>query len=162
MRKYLFGLFGLAALAAAGFAWAQGIITLTSPAGTEFITVYPLAPGGGPGGGQAQVTINQIRNSTGYLLVATGGTVNTTIPNTVDDLIVTGAITTWNVTFPTAPFDAQLIAESCPGGTATTVVNSATLPAGVAIVGTAVTTCTPAAGGEWQYSASANTWYRIR
>jgi hypothetical protein len=169
MRKYLFGLFGLAALAAAGFAWAQGIIPLASPVGTELLTVYPLSPTGGLGGGQAQVNFNQIRNTSGTLLVGAGTTVNTTVPNSAGKVITTGAISTaWNVTLPTAPGDGQTVALACTGGAAAAVTVAATLPAGVGLVGTAFSGATCAAGGaaaagvEYVYVLSTNTWYRIQ
>ena len=152
------------AVGAFGYAWAQGILSLASPTGLELITVLPLQPNGQPAATQATVSINQIRNSTGYLLVATGGTVNTTVPNTADEVLATGAITTWNVTLPTAPYDGELVALGAPGGAVTTLAVTATLPAGVTIVGTAVTTLATggAAGVEYSYSQSANVWYRVR
>lgn len=162
---YIATLLGSAAIAAAGYAWGQGIIPLASPTGTELLQVQPIQPNGQPGPFQVQVTLNQIRNATGYQLVATGGTVNTTVPNTTAKLLATGAITTWNVTLPTSPYDGEMLEVACPGGTAT-VAMTATLPAGVTIVGTAFTACT--AGGvasvtaEWIYSTSANVWYRIQ
>src|SRR5882672_4137631 len=80
---------------------------------------------GGPGGPSTFCTTNLMRNSSGYQLVATGGTVNTTIQQTTGKLIATGAITTWNITLPASPFDGETVAVACPGGTATTVVVAA-------------------------------------
>lgn len=146
------------------YARAQGIVPLASPTGTERITVQPIQANGQPGATPAEVSLNQIRNATGYLLVGTGGTVNTTVPNTADEVLATGAITTWNVTLPTAPEDGQIVALGAPGGTVTTLAVTATLPAGVTIVGTAITTIASggAAGAEWIYSATNNIWYRVR
>lgn len=164
MKDWLRGALWAAALlvggALCGLAVAQvpGLF-IPSPTGLEQINVV----GSGP---QIEtITLNQARNASGYALVAAGTTVNTTVPNTAAHLLSTGAITTWNVTFPTAPYDGELLEIACPGGSATVAV-AATLPASVAIVGTAFTACT--SGGvaantaEYQYSISANTWYRIQ
>lgn len=136
---------------------AQTTVLVQNLTGNEAL----LLQQGGPGGSSFFTSINAMRNATGYIAIATGGTVNTTIPATASRAVATGAITTWNVTFPTAPFDGQMIQVSCPGGTAT-VAMTATLPSGVAVVGTAFTTCTSggAATAEWIYSTAANTWYR--
>lgn len=152
---------------AAGALFALALAALAQPlvqqnlTGNEVLNVEI----GGPGGGGIFTTVNAMRNATGYLLVPTGGTVNTTVPTTASKVLATGAITTWNITFPTVPYDGQAVAVACPGGTST-VAMSATLPSGVTIVGTAFTACT--AGGaaantaEWIYSTAANVWYRIQ
>lgn len=167
MKKLLAGLAALLVLGVAALAQVPGLF-IASPTGLEQINV--LAPNTGSGGAitapqVTTITVNQIRNAAGTQLVATGGTVNTTAPNTISKLIATGAITTWNVTFPTAPFDGLSLAVACPGGTAT-VAMTATLPAGVTIVGTAFTACTSGGAAantaEWIYSAAANVWYRIQ
>lgn len=158
LRALLAGV-ALAALALTGVVWAQTTTIVQNLTGNELLTVQNGV--GGPGGSSFFTTVPAMRNATGYIAVATGGTVNTTIPTTASRAIATGAITTWNITFPTAPFDGQMIQVSCPGGTAT-VAMTATLPSGVVIVGTAFTTCTTggAATAEWIYSVAANTWYR--
>ena len=56
--------------------------------------------GQGPGGPSQFCTSTLMRNTTGYTLVGTGGTVNTTVAFGTAKLIATGAITTWNVTLP--------------------------------------------------------------
>lgn len=139
---------------------------IASPTGLEQINV--LVPNSGLPITNPQIqtiTLNQIRNASGYLLVPTGTTVNTTVPNTASKALATGAITTWNVTFPTAPYDGEMLAVACPGGTAT-VAMTATAPSGVTVVGTAFTACTSGGvgsnTGEWEYSLSANVWYRIQ
>lgn len=150
-----FALF-LASSALVALAQAPGVPTLllASPTGLERIDVNGLGP-------QIEsVTINQVRNSEGYVLVAAGTTVNTTIPNTAAVAIATGAITTWNVILPTAPYDGEVAKVTCPGGTASTIAVSATLPASVAVVGGSFTTCSSTSDAAWHYAASTNTWYR--
>lgn len=156
MTKFRALLAGAVIAALAATAWAQGV-TFQNLTGNEAVLIQL----GGPGGSSAFTTVNALRNATGYIAVPTGGTVNTTIPTTASRAIATGAITTWNVTFPTAPYDGQMVQVSCPGGTST-VAMTATLPSGVSIVGTAFTTCTTggAATAEWIYSTAANVWYR--
>lgn len=159
IKKWLIG-GALAALAAIGFALAQpaGVpsLLITSPTGLELIRVENTGPQ------IAVVSLNQIRNARGYTLVATGTTVATTVPNTASILLATGAITTWNVTLPTAPEDGQVATIGCPGGNVTTLTIAATLPSGVAIAGTNPTSCTAATptSSSFVYSTSANTWYR--
>ncbi len=110
------------------------------------------------------VTINQIRNSQGYTLVAAGTTVTTQIPSTSSMVMATGAITTWNLNFPLAPFDGQIETIGCPGGNVTTTSLTATLPTGVTVVGAANTSCTAATPtvASYLYNASANIWYRTQ
>lgn len=165
MKKLLAGLAGLLALGSFALAQVPGLF-IASPTGLEQINVVVPSSGAVVTNPQIQtVTVNQIRNAAGVLAVPTGTTVNTTVPNTVSKAIATGAITTWNITFPTAPYDGEMLAVGCPGGTAT-VAMSATLPTGVAVVGTAFTACTSGGAAantaEWIYSLSANTWYRIQ
>jgi hypothetical protein len=160
MRKKLIWLGGAALAALTGLAIAQPVFTLNL-SGNEIVNA---ALGGGGTGIQTPTFV--LRNGTGYQTQATGGTVNTTVANTVAKLVATGAITTWNITLPTAPFDGQMVEVACPGGTATTVAMSASTPAGVTIVGTAFTTCptggAAASTAEWIYSVASNAWYRVQ
>lgn len=154
--------FAVSALAMIGMA---GLVTVAQPlvvqalTGNEVIT----ASAGGPGGQSFFVSIAALRGGTNYTAVAAGTTVNTTVPNASSKVFSTGAITTWNITMPTAPYDGQMVAVSCPGGTATTV--AVTYTPGT-LVGTAFTTCTAggaaANGAEWIYSAANTTWNRIQ
>ena len=118
---------------------------------------------GGPGGPSTFTSIAALRGSAGYTAVATGGTVNQTVPNTSSKIVVTGAITTLNLTMPTVPYDGQTVAINCPGGTITTV--AVTYTPGT-LSGTAYTACTAggtaAQGAMWIYSASNTTWNRIQ
>ncbi len=161
LRTLLAGAFVALALCG-GYALAQVTISPNTLTGNE---AWVCAVGG-PGGPSTFCTTNLMRNSSGYQLVATGGTVNTTVPQTTGKLIATGAITTWNVTLPASPFDGETVAIACPGGTATVAVTANAVPASTTISGTAFTACT--AGGaaantaEWLYSLSANVWERIQ
>lgn len=157
-HKLLMGATALALIVSA--AYAQTLIT-QNLTGNEIIEFTV----GGPGGTYGNTTINALRNAQGYLTVAAGTTVNTTVPATASRVIATGAITTWNITLPTSPYDGEVVEVACPGGSAT-VAMTATLPTGVVIVGTAFTACTSGGVGantaEWQYAKTPNTWYRIQ
>jgi len=108
----------------------------------------------------------QARDAADFLAVATGTTVNTTVPNTAGTVFATGAITTWNVVLPTAPYNGQLVSLSAPGGTVTTLAVTATSPASVSIVGTNPTTLTSGGAAanavQFVYSTTDNKWYRLR
>lgn len=174
MKKWLAGL-SLRALATLFAAAILGAICLgvalaqvptqflLSPAGNETINVLPPSVNGIITSPNIEsVTINQIRNSNGYTLVAAGTTVATQATNAAAVYLAIGAITTWNVTFPTAPEDGQMMKEGCPGGNVGTISNTATLPTGVTIVGASFTGCTEssATDAQWHYNASGNIWYR--
>lgn len=136
---------------------------IASPTGLEQIEVFVPSTGTVTTGPQkVQVTLNQIRNAQGSTLVAAGTTVSTQVPNTSSLLIATGAITTWNVNFATAPYDGLTLKIACPGGNVTTLTPAATLPAGVTIVGATVSSCTQATPTDaaWVYNSAANVWYR--
>lgn len=147
-------LFGLSLLA-----YAQTIIQ-QAPGPTDVVLVQAKGLGG-PG---YPTTIQALRNASGYTLVTTQTTANTSAPNASAMAIVLGAITTWNVTLPPNPFDGERIELTCPGGTVTTVVVAPAVPA-TTLVGTAYTSCTSggaaANNAEYSYSTSTATWYRI-
>lgn len=149
---------GVLGLLAAG-AMAQTIATFNLN-GSEVL----LGQSGGPGGGSIYIPSYVLRNGESHTLVATGTTVTTQIPATSGMALATGAITTWNVNLPTAPYSGQRVIINCPGGTVSTLTITATLPASVAIVGTNPTSCTSggtiAQGVGFTYSVTANTWYR--
>ncbi len=123
-----------------------------------------LGQQGGPGGTGLFIPSYVLRGGESHTLAATGTTVTTQIPATSSMALATGAITTWNVNLPTAPFSGQRVIINCPGGTVSTLTITATLPASVAIVGTNPTSCTSggtiAQGVGFTYSVTANTWYR--
>lgn len=165
-RNRLLGCLAGAALGVAGLVAAIAQVPglfLASPTGLEQIQVYVPSTSTVTTGPQiVNVTLNQIRNSSGYNLVAAGTTVATTIPNSAATTLVTGAITTWNVVMPLSPADGQLVKLSCPGGNVGTLNLTATAPSGVTVVGAAFTSCTQATPTDaaYIYSASANVWYR--
>ena len=154
--KWLAGI-GLAALLAT-VAVAQTIATFNLN-GSE-VLLGQL----GPGGGSIYIPSYVLRSGENHTLVATGTTVNTTVPATSGIVLATGAITTWTITLPTSPYAGQRVSIGCPGGDTTTLAITATSPAGVAIVGTNPTSCTAstATTSGWTYSTSAKTWYRYR
>jgi len=150
----------LAMLATLAVAQVPSLI-IASPTGLEQIEV--LVPSTGTvvtNPQKQQVTINEIRNAEGYILVAAGTTVNTTVPNTASAVIATGAITTWNVTLPLAPQDGQIVKITCPGGSTTTLSVTATSPQ--TIVGASFTSCsaTTPTDAAWHYNMSNNVYYR--
>lgn len=157
IHKWTLGVAALATLA--GVAWAQ-VPTTRNLAGTEIVRA--ALPGGGS---DIAVPSYVLRSGGNYTLVATGTTVNTAARAQDGNLIATGAITTWNVTLPASPFTGQTIGISCPGGDVTTLaISAATTPASTTLVGTNPTSCTAstATASTWQYSTSANKWYRIQ
>ena len=138
---------------------------IASPTGLEQINVLVPSSGTIVTNPQIQtVTLNQARNAVGHALVAAGTTVTSVPTNAVAELIADGAITTWNVKLPVAPWTGERIIINCPGGTVSTLTITASLPAGVAIVGTNPTSCTSGGaitnGSAWIYSTAANTWFR--
>ena len=162
--KLLAGFCALLALAGVAIAQVPGLF-IASPTGLEQINVLVPSTGTVTTNPQIEtVTINQIRNSLGYTLVAAGTTVTTQIPNTSAVLMATGAITTWNVNFPLAPSDGLTETIGCPGGNVTTLSLTATLPTGVTVVGAANTSCTEATPtvASYLYNASGNIWYRTQ
>jgi hypothetical protein len=162
MKKYLLGFAAAIALVAAAIAQVPGLF-IQSPTGNEQINV--LVPSTTPVMTSPQitsVTINQIRNSEGYVTVAAGTTVTTQVPNNASAVIATGAITTWNFNLPLAPQDGQIVKATCPGGNVGTFALTATLPAGVTIVGASYASCssTTPTDAAWHYAAASNIWYR--
>lgn len=155
MRKIFAGIAALAVFASVALAQVPGLF-IASPTGLEQINVLNSGPQ------IATITLNQARNAQGYTLVATGTTVTTQVANTSSILLATGAITTWNVNFPTAPYDGLTLKIGCPGGNVTTLSLTATLPTGVTVVGAANTSCTAATptDGAYIYNSSGNIWYR--
>lgn len=158
IRKWL-AAGGVLTLLAAGVAVAQVPATFNLT-GSEI--VLAALPGGGS---QIAVPVYVFRGGANHQLVATGVTVTTQVSASSSSVLATGAITTWNVNLPTAPYTGQRVIINCPGGSVTTLTIAATLPASVALVGTNPTACTSggtiAQGVGWEYSTSANTWYRF-
>lgn len=140
---------------------------ITSPLGTEIIPAYPIMANGQPAAVTASVTLNQVRNATGHALVATGTTVNSTPTNIVDNLIATGAITTWNVTLPNPAYDGELFAVVNGTGSSFTTNTSVTVgstPQAQVLPQTYSGQTLAANGGsaEWTFDLATLTWYRVR
>lgn len=150
---------GIAALLA-GIVYAQ-VPTTSNLTGNEIVRA--ALPGSGS---DLAVPLYVFRGGSNHTLVATASTVSTTVPNTSEIVLATGGITTWTVTLPTSPYAGQRVIINCPGSAGvTTLTITATSPSGVALVGTNPTSCTTGGaisnGSGWQYSVSANTWYRF-
>lgn len=173
MLKYLKRHWLIAAAAAScvaiggfGYAWAQGILPLASPTGSELVTVLPIQPNGSPAATQATVTLNQIRNSSGYqLLAAASGTISPT--NAINTLAINAqpaASTTINT--PAAPFDGEFF-QVCNVSNAAWVTNTVTLaPAAGSSFNTGVVTALTTLGArtceELLFDLATTTWYQIR
>jgi hypothetical protein len=144
----------------AGVAVAQTIATFNLSGGEVLLGQL------GPGGGSIYIPSYVLRSGENHTLVATGTTVNTTVPADAGIVLATGAITTWTVTLPTAPYTGQRVIINCPGGAVSTLTVTATSPSGVALVGANPTSCSGggaiASGVSWTYSTTAKTWYRYQ
>ena len=155
-NQWLLG--GALALGLAAVAWAQAPI-LFNLTGLESITTTLQS------GSANRVPAYVIRSGANHQLVATGTTVNTQVSAQSEEVLATGAITTWNVTLPVNPYAGEKVIVNCPGGTVTTLaITAGATPSGTSIVGTNPTSCTSgaAAGSGWAYSVTANTWYRFQ
>ena len=154
--KWIAGIGGLALLSAV--AWAQVPATFNLTGKEIFLGALP------GGGSQIAVPTYVLRNGSNHTRVAAGTTVTTQIDATSEEVLATGAITTWNVNMPLAPWTGERIIINCPGGTVSTLTITATKPASVALVGTNPTSCTSGGaitnGSAWIYSTAANTWFR--
>lgn len=151
---------GLSAFALLSAGWALAQVPATfSLTGSEIVRA--ALPGGGS---DIAVPVYVLRGGENHTLVAAGTTVTTQVDAASSIVLATGAITTWNVNLPTAPYRGQRVIIGCPGGTVSTLTITATLPASVALVGTNPTGCTSggtiAQGVGWTYSVTSNTWFR--
>lgn len=158
IKRWLLGL-GFVGALASGIALAQVPATFNLTGNEIILAALP------EGGSQIAIPIYVLRNGNNHTLVAAGTTVTTQVSALAQAVLATGAITTWNVNLPTAPYTGQRVIINCPGGSVTTLTITATLPASVALVGTNPTSCTSdgtiAQGVGWEYSTTANTWYRL-
>lgn len=167
MRKYLIALLGLAVIGVAGYAWAQGFPGYISTIqGNELVTVQEVQPNGQQSPLVNIVTTSQLRNSTGYqLLASASGTNNFT--NIVNDVLVNAqpaASTTFNT--PASPYDGELFAV-CNVTNAAWATNTVTLAAtsGSTLntgTTTALTTLAAHTCEELQFDVATTTWYQIR
>ena len=134
-----------------------GTTVITSPTGNEIITLAGTGP-------QIQsVTMNQMRNSTGYqLTTTTTGTVNTTVAT--DNLIFTaaqtGAIT---ANLPPNPVDGQLFSlNNGTGSNFSGTITVATTDGSTIANGATAVNLGAAGSQEWQYTLPSKIWYRLR
>ena len=146
---------------AIGAAFAQSVVT-SNLSGNELLRA---SIGLQPGGSGTYVPSYVLRSGANHQLVATGTTVNTQVAAQNENVLATGAITTWNVTLPANPYSGQRVTINCPGGTITTLAIAANAaPSGVSLVGTNPTSCTSGGaitnGSAWTYSTTAKTWNR--
>ena len=135
-----------------------GTTVITSPTGNEIITLAGTGP-------QIQsVTMNQMRNSTGYQLTSvTTGTVNTTVAT--DNLIFTAAQTgSITVNLPPNPVDGQLFSLNNGTSSAFTgqTITLATTDSSTIANGNSITSLGNASSAEWQFTLASKTWYRLR
>lgn len=145
-------------LGAIGAALGQaGWLQITSPTGAELIPAFVNASAG-----QNYLTLNQVRNSTGYVLSAlTSGTLVTTVG--VDNVILTGAVGTLTVDLPPSPEDGQLF--SLNNGTSsnfTGTITVATTDSSTIANGATAVNLGSAGSQEWQYTSGSKVWYRLR
>lgn len=158
------------ATAAAGYSvCAQGITPLSDPTGTEQITVYPFNTGGG--GAQAMVTINQIRNASGYFLFnsATSAASTLSLTTATNMLLIPVQPATLTVTLPGQPaaFDGEMVSvcnatgsafatntANIVPGSSSTISNGSSTAASVTFTTLASHTCL-----QFIFNATNSLWY---
>ena len=150
------------AVGAFGYAWAQGILALTSPTGTELITVLPLQANGQPAATQATIALNNARATTSsQLSTATTGTV---VANALANRFIFNGSAPGTVTVdgPATPPDGSMIEIVNGSAGAATAITFATTDSST-IVGTAACGALTVGGScEFMYIRSNTTWYRLR
>jgi hypothetical protein len=101
-----------------------------------------------------------MRGGRTYAIIPAVTTYTGVVSAGVDTVLVTGAITTLNLSLPVAPSDQQTITIACPGGTVTTLTlsvgaaQSASVITGPALGGAC--TSTVATSESETFTASAN------
>lgn len=158
-RVAAFVALGLLAGAVGGALGQAGWYQIISPTGAELVQALVNASAY-----QNYVTINQIRNTTGYLLtsVATGSLTATTNANRyIFTAALSGGVT---LTTPatTALADGEMIEVVNGTGSAFTQTITLTAASGQTVNSGAVATLAAGSSAEWQYAASTTTWYRLR
>ncbi len=154
-------LVGLAGAVALGQQLVQQALT-----GNEAV----LVQGGGPGGPGAFTNVTALREAHNYALIGAGTTITQTISPSIGEVIITGAITTLNLSLPATPYDGQTIRVSCPGGlisTLTVGVSAMVLSSpATSITGTPYTACTNTVNASmsamWTFTTTPNLWQRIQ
>lgn len=147
MRRLLLSALAIVAIGV-GWALAQTVVQQTLT-GNETWQV-----GNGPAGPGYYTTAEALRGGQNYAIVPTGTTFTQVISPNVQVVIVTGAITTLNLSLPAAPFDQQSITVACPGGVATTVnMSVGVAQSASSLSGPGFTTC-----NSGQVTSMAATW----
>jgi hypothetical protein len=146
-----------ALLGTIGFALAQGSYQIVSPSGSEQVQVNNPASAV-----NNFVLLNTIRNTTGYQLSSsTTGTI--AINANVDNLILTGAVTTATVDLPASPPDASIVSINNGHGTVFSgTITVASTDSSTIVGSVSLTNLAASSGAEYQYVASSTTWYRLR
>ena len=129
-----------------------------------------LVQGGGPGGPGAFTNVNALRDAHNYALIGAGSTITQTISPNVGEVIITGAITTLNLSLPAAPYDGQTVRVSCPGGIVGTVSIGASAMVQstpvTSLTGQAFTSCTntviSSISAMWTFTTTPNLWQRVQ
>jgi hypothetical protein len=158
VRVAAFVALGMLAAAVGGALGQAGWYQIASPTGLETLQAFLNASAY-----QNYVTINQVRNTTGYLLSpAITGTVSLT-SNTNRAIFNTATLGTVTLNLPPNPPDGQMAeVVNGTGAAFTTGVTVATTD-GSTLVGAASTGALAASGSvEWQYTAPSKIWYRLR
>jgi len=146
--------------------YAQSVPTPANYTGTELLRLTTNA------GSAGQVTMNHVRNTMGYLLVATGGSITSNPTWYQSNVVATGAITTWAVNLPNpAPGGMMLRVTNSTAAAFTTNTTVATKAGSqTQTLAVAYASQTLAANGGnaiWQFACTnanctTGTWYRIQ
>jgi hypothetical protein len=163
MKKLLLGIGALGLLIGVAIAQVPNL-ALVSPTGTEQINVLVPSTGTIVTNPQIQtVTINQVRNTTGYQISsATTGTIVTT--TATDNLLLTGAVTTATIDVPPSPPDGALfsITNATTSNFSGTITIASTDSSSFIPTSPSISNLAQQTGQEWQYVKSSTTWYRVR
>ena len=170
MKRLLYTTAALIGFAGA-IAYSQSVVTQALN-GAEAI----IFGAGGPGGPSGFVNSAVLREGQDFATIGAGTTITQTISPNTGQVIVTGAITTLNLSLPAAPYNGQTVRVACPGGTVSTLTLSAPFggttnqsqgplnPATV-ITGLNPTACTTtvqvSASMLYTYQATPSIWFRV-
>lgn len=150
-----------------GYALAQSTVVVQTLNGLEAWQV-----GNGPAGPGFYTTTQGMRGNTNAIIPTTT-TFTQVISPGISLVIFNGAVTTANLSLPSAPFDGQTITIACPGGAVSTLnisVGAASSPSTISGPSSTVCSATVATSIAQTFVASANAassgggvvWNRIR
>ncbi len=153
---------------AIGFALGQGSpgSLVTSLQGNELVQIQGVQANGQPAPLINVVAASQLRNATGYqLLASASGTISPT--NLVDNLLINAQPANGTViNTPSSPYDAELFAvcnvTSTAWATNTVTLSAASGSSLNAGTVTALTTLAAHTCEELTYDAANTTWYQVR